>query len=81
MEERPWIFDNHQLVLKQMDGYAQPTPTRFDNEVFWLQFFNLPIICMNCKYGNLIGESLGTILDIDVKGDGTGWGWFLRVHV
>lgn len=38
---------------------------------------------MNRKYGQHIGESLGTVLDMDVdeNDDDTSWGWFFNVRV
>lgn len=81
MEGRPWLFDNHLLVLKQLDGFTQPLATHFDTEIFWLQFYHLPILCMNWHYGNLIGESIGRELEVDVHTNDTRWGPFLRVWV
>lgn len=36
---------------------------------------------MNKKVGTKIGRSLGELEDVDVVGDGTGWGSCLRLRV
>lgn len=36
---------------------------------------------MNRHYGTNIGGKLGTVLEVDVDGDDTSWGEFLRVRV
>lgn len=42
---------------------------------------DMPLICMNKGVGTRIGESLGDLEDIDVAGDGIGWGRCLRLRV
>lgn len=36
---------------------------------------------MKCSYGELIGNSIEKVLDVDVDTDNMGWGSFLRVKV
>lgn len=36
---------------------------------------------MNIHYGELIGNTVGRVLDVDVDNDDMGWGSFLRVKV
>ena len=36
---------------------------------------------MNKSVGSKIGNSLGELIDIDVAGDGMGWGSYLRLQV
>lgn len=43
--------------------------------------FNLPVMCLNRKYGVLIGEMLGVVEDVEVEDDDTRWGRFLRVKI
>lgn len=78
---RPWSFDNHLLVLKQLDGFTKPDKIQFESEALWLRFYNLPILCMNRLYGEQIGESLGEVLDVDVETDDMGWGRSLRIRI
>jgi hypothetical protein len=41
----------------------------------------MPLICMNKTVGTKIGTSMGEILEVDVAGDGMGWGSYLRLRV
>lgn len=41
----------------------------------------MPIKSMNRKYGNLIGETIGKVHDVDVDTDNIGWGSYLQVRV
>lgn len=42
---------------------------------------DMSLICMNKGVGTKIGDSLGMLEDVDVAGDGGGWGRCLRIRV
>jgi hypothetical protein len=42
---------------------------------------DLPLLCMNRGVGKKIGDSLGVLENVDVAGDGVGWGRCLRIKV
>jgi hypothetical protein len=46
-----------------------------------VQVHDLPLLCMNKGVGLKIGASLGEVVDIDVAGDGAGWGRCLRLRI
>ncbi|KAF5471500.1 hypothetical protein F2P56_008288 [Juglans regia] len=81
LDGRPWLFDNHLFALKTFENFAQRNEWKFESEWFWIQIHNLPMFCMMKEKGKVIGESLGRLIDVDVPGDGIGWGEFLRVRV
>lgn len=81
MEDWPWTFDNSIFVLKRLDGLSQPTSILFDTKAIWIQLHKMPIRFMNHFYGNLLGSSLGTVLEIDAEMDDKVWGNFLRVRI
>lgn len=43
--------------------------------------FYLPVMCINHKYGELIGKTLGVVEEVEVEDDDTGWRRFLRVKI
>lgn len=53
----------------------------FSSERFWLQLHNLPMACMNRKLREQIGQSIGSVIQVDTFHEGLDWGWFLRVLV
>ncbi|XP_059457118.1 uncharacterized protein LOC132186993 [Corylus avellana] len=81
MEGRPWSFDRQILVLNDFDGSIPPAQMQFTHSPFWIQVHDMPLLCINKGVGTKIGESLGTLEDIDVAGDGGGWGRCLRIRV
>ena len=81
MEGRPWSYDRKILVLNEFDGRTPPSQMDFSQSPMWVQVHDLPLLYMNKVVGTKLGESLGQLLDVDVAGDGAGWGWCLRVHV
>jgi hypothetical protein len=38
----------------------------FSKALFWVQVHDMPLICMNRDIGYRIGESLGTVEEVDV---------------
>ena len=81
MAGRPWSFDRHILVLKEFDGHCPPSHMTFMHLPVWIQIHDMPLLCMTKGIGTKIGDSLGELEDVDVAGDGVGWGWCLRIRV
>lgn len=78
---RPWSFNHHLLVLKQLDTLTPPAKIQFEMEMFWVQLFNLSITCMKWFYGVQISRYLEEVHEVYVDHDDTGWGRCLRVKV
>jgi hypothetical protein len=81
LEGRPWSFDRQILVLYDFDGSIPPAQMHFTYSPLWIQVHDMPLICMNKAVGTKIGESMGALEDVDVAGDGSGWGRCLRLRV
>lgn len=64
-----------------MDGRIQLTKKNFNSELFWFQLHRLPVRYMNRYYGELIGNTIGRVLDVDVDTNDIGWGSFVLVKV
>jgi hypothetical protein len=76
---RPWSFDRQIILLNELDGNVPLSQMQFTHSP--LQVHDLPLVCMNKSVGTKIGESLGSLLDVDVAGDGVGWGHCLCIRV
>jgi hypothetical protein len=81
MAGRPWSFSHHILVLKEFDGQCPPSQMTFMHSPVWVQIHGMPLLCMTKGIGSKIGASLGELEDVDVAGDGVGWGRCLRIRV
>lgn len=68
MDGRPWLFNNKLLVLKQLDGFSQSKPPSLDTEYM----YKLHVMCINRKYGFVIGKTLGEVEEVEVDADDTG---------
>jgi hypothetical protein len=80
-EGRPWLFDRSVLVLKELDENIPPLQMDFSKALFWIQVHEMPLTYMNREAGLRIGQSIGIVDDVDVTGDGVGWGRCLRIKV
>jgi hypothetical protein len=81
LEGRPWSFDRFVLVLNEFDGKTPPSQMQFRHSPIWVQIHDMPLLCMTKVVGEKIGASLGVLEDVDVAGDGVGWGRCLRIRV
>ena len=81
MKGRPWSFDRQILVLNEFDGSTPPSKLVFYHSPFWIQAHDMPLICMNKNVSTKIDTSLGELIEVDVAGDGLGWGSYLRLRV
>lgn len=81
LDGRPWSFDHQILVLNDFDGSVPLAQEQFTHSPFWIQVHDMPLICINKGVGTRIGESLRALEDIDIAGDGGGWGRSLRLRV
>jgi hypothetical protein len=76
----PWLFDRSVLVLIEVDENILPAQMDFTRSLFWVQVHDMPLICMNRAVGSRIVETLGKVEEVDVIGDGVGWGRCLRIR-
>lgn len=81
MQGKLWLSDGNLFALKDLDRQSQLAKVKFEVESFWVQLHDLPVIYMDKFYGNLIGNKIGKVLEVDVDEDDTGWGKYLRVRI
>jgi hypothetical protein len=53
----------------------------FSKSLFWIQVHDMPLICLNKEMGYKIGATVGAVEEVDVTGEGVGWGRCLRIRV
>jgi hypothetical protein len=81
LDGRPWSFDRYIIVLNEFDGRTPPTQMAFKQSPFWVQVHDMPLLCMTKGIATKIGESMGRLVEVDLAGDGAGWGRCLRIRV
>ncbi|KAK2662589.1 hypothetical protein Ddye_001163 [Dipteronia dyeriana] len=77
---------SHCLVGKVLSRKRRPAGTGeilklpFRRTKFWVQIFNIPLVCMNMKIERMIAEIIGEVVEIPME-DRECWGKILRVKV
>jgi hypothetical protein len=81
LDGRPWSFDCQIIVLNEFNGRTPPTQMAFKQSPFWVQIHDMPLLCMTKGIAVKIGESMGRLVEVDLAGEGAGWGQCLRIRV
>jgi hypothetical protein len=81
LEGRPWIFEGNIFAVEDFDGQSSPSELTFTKISFWVRMFDLPLVCMGREVGKKLGETMGTVEEVDADLDGIGWGEYLRVRI
>ncbi|GMY34303.1 hypothetical protein FCV25MIE_29545 [Fagus crenata] len=77
----PWLFDNYLLMLKEFDGSCPASQIQFSHCSFWVQLHGVPLFYMTKQTGERIGNTVGSVVEVDVPESGVSWGLSLRVRL
>lgn len=64
-----------------MDGLLQVHQIDFTHASFWVCLHDLPIAAKNEYTGNLIGNHIGRVVEVDVEKNEMAWGEYMRIRV
>ncbi|KAL5739604.1 hypothetical protein ACOSP7_028495 [Xanthoceras sorbifolium] len=64
LEGGPWSFDNALSVLEVPSGFGDFSDMEFRWTPFWIQFHNIPLLCMTKQIGMQLGQHIGTVKGI-----------------
>ncbi|XP_075669967.1 uncharacterized protein LOC142639709 [Castanea sativa] len=67
IENGPWCFDNHLLVLRRWEKGMTAMNVSFPRIHLWVQVWGLPFDLMNTEVGKVLRKGFGDVLDVDVK--------------
>ncbi|KAK3189610.1 hypothetical protein Dsin_029171 [Dipteronia sinensis] len=76
-----WTFDNALLMLEEPVGKGSIEKMAFNMCDFWVQIYQVPLLCSSREIVWFLGEMIGVVLDVDGGLAGDGVGKFLRVRV
>ncbi|KAK2658376.1 hypothetical protein Ddye_004909 [Dipteronia dyeriana] len=68
----PWSFAL--LVLEKPVGMDNVKEMRFDRVVFWVQIYNVPLLCMTKDIARFLGTKKGEVVEVDEGKHGQGKG-------
>ncbi|TXG57544.1 hypothetical protein EZV62_015373 [Acer yangbiense] len=77
----PWTFDGALIVLEKPIGKGDVQDMSFSWAEFWVQIYQVPLLCMTKEIGQFLGSMVGVVKDVDVGLTGECSGDFLRVRV
>ncbi|KAL5819222.1 hypothetical protein ACOSQ4_023064 [Xanthoceras sorbifolium] len=77
----PWNFDNSLLVLGEPTGNGDLGNMKFSNTEFWVQVYNVPLVCMTREIDLFLGRQIGEVCELDLGATGDCLGKFLRIRV
>lgn len=69
MEDQPWHFDKHAIVLSDIEGNLKPSDMELFELPLWVRVYNLPFKGrLNHQNFEAIGNKIGTFVKIDCSG-------------
>ena len=81
MEFEPWSYDKHLVVFKRVLDIKSVPFLDFSRATFWVQIHNIPERSLKVEVGELIGKSIGRVIQVaDPEDDGAS-SEFLRVRI
>lgn len=61
LERRPWIFEGNLFSVEDFNGLSSPTEIEFEQAMFWVRMFNLPLAYMGKEVRFQIGATMGQV--------------------
>ena len=81
MNNGPWSFDDHLLVLRRWEKGMTARSVSFPVLPIWVQVWGLPFDLINEEAGQDIGSSLGHVVEVDSKAIASDQARFLRIRI
>ena len=81
MEFEPWSYDKHLVAFERVIDIESVPFLEFSRATFWVQLHNIPERKLKAEVGELIGKSIGRVVQVaDLEDDGAG-SEFLRLRI
>lgn len=77
----PWSFDNHPLIIHNLQVGDIPTKVLLNKLLFWVQIHNIPHGLFTEKVGRSLGNFIGTFVQYDESNKGAAWKPYMRIRV
>ena len=72
VDEGPWIFRGHVILLEEYDGITKPSKVKFKNLNVWVRIYDLPTGFRTKNIGRQLGNKIGHFLKVDLDEDISG---------
>lgn len=81
MEEGPWFFRGHAVLLEEYDGITKPSKVKFKYLAVWVRIYDLPTGFRTENIGRQLGNKIGVFIKVDLDEASNGWRDYLRIRV
>lgn len=81
LEDGPWMVGHSLMVMVPYDRRKELEALQFTYVPIWIRIFKLPMGMMNRSVAEIIGNEIGSFMDVDVEENGTAAGCYLRIKV
>lgn len=66
--------DKHLVLVKEIVGKLQVDQILFNEAIFWVRIYDLPLIAISEYIGNLIGNAIGRVEEVYIGKGEMAWG-------
>ncbi|TXG59766.1 hypothetical protein EZV62_014339 [Acer yangbiense] len=61
----PWSFDGALIAMEKPVGKGTLDSLSFNLADFWVQIYQIPLLCMTKEIGRFLGNMIGQVLEVD----------------
>ena len=79
LEDGPWMFEKDLVVMAEFDGAKTIDEIEFNSVLIWVRVLKMPLGLMNKTDGELIGEMIGEVMEVDADDTDMAIGLMRRV--
>lgn len=81
LARQPWLLSNNLMIFKKVVGNEKISDLVLNEVPFWVQIHGLEIQLLTRYVGEILGNKVGRVLEVDCSANSIAWGKCLRVRV
>uniref|UniRef100_A0A803P0U8 Zinc knuckle CX2CX4HX4C domain-containing protein n=1 Tax=Cannabis sativa TaxID=3483 RepID=A0A803P0U8_CANSA len=81
LSKEPWHFHNQHMILCPPSVLQNASMDSYTITPFWIQVYRLPFLSKSEALAKILGNMVGTFLEVHEDSLNEGWGPFLRMRV
>lgn len=81
LDDGPWMVGRNLVVVVDFDGAKTIDEVVFSSIHIWVRITKMPLGLMTRAAGEVIGELIGKVVEVDAEEDGSAVGKFMRIKI
>lgn len=81
LDGSPWYVGKKAVLVQKLDPNLRPSEVPFDKMSIWIRICDLPFGLMNNRWGWMLANKVGKVINVEVDAQGRAWGPYLRAKV